>query len=330
MSVRNISICEIFPNSQTNILTCMYIHFHQSKYILPFFFLFSHIKNPEENDDAEPSENEDDSTASVNSCEESDDDNMHVNDYVADDNQDEGSVSEIDGSIIEVDASSEEESEEESEDEYGSDDPIEYLDGTFACIESGDDGEICSSNEEESSYVEDDDGSNLKDPPELLEGGPALKTAESDSESEGEGNSEGETSGSEDDQRGLPWDDIERLRFEDKVDVIQVKLANKPKLLRFHAGRIEEYQAARKIIMEPPHNVMYWKVWSHQDKEHGAQKPAKATKKLARGQQRLVVNNGGNNENSGLRASGKNSELSNCSKRIQSHSILTQLYSLCF
>lgn len=250
---------------------------------------------------------------------------MHVNDYVADNNQDEGSVSEIDGPIIDVDGTSEEESEEESEDEYGSDDPVEYLDGTFDSSEAGDYEQICSSNEEESSFVEDDDESNLKDPPEVLEVGPALKTAESDSESEGEGDSEGETSKSEDDQRGLPWDKIERLVFENKVDVIQVKLTNKPKLLLFHVGTIEEYQAARKLICKPPHNVMYWKVWSHQKKELGAQKAAVATKKLARGQQRLVVNNGGNNENSGRRVSGKNSELSNCLKRIQSHSILTQV-----
>ena len=248
---------------------------------------------------------------------------MHINDYVADDNQDEGSVSEIDGPIIEVDASSEEESEEESEDEYGSDDPVEYLDGTFASSESGDDEQICSSNEEESSYAKDDDDSNLKDPRELVKRRPALKTAEGDSESEGD--SEGETSRSEDDQCGLHWDEIEQLRFENKVDVIQVKLANKPKLLLFHVGTIEEYQAARKLICKPPNNVMYWKVWSHQKKELGAQKAAVATKKLARGQQRLVVNNGGNNENSGRRVSGKNSELSNCSKRIQSHSILTQV-----
>jgi len=135
-----------------------------------------------------------------------------------------------------------------------------------------------------------------------------LKTPESDRESEEDSDTES-TSGSDADQRGLSWDEIDDLIHDHEVEVIQVKIANRNKLKLFHIGNRAERNAAKRLIRNPPHNVMWWKVWNHHKQEQQAQKKGAPVKKLAKGQQTLDSHKGNNSseksENNGGRSSGE-------------------------
>ena len=92
------------------------------------------MPKPEVGDDEENKSSEGDSIATVSSTEDAEDTNMNIDDYASDDNEKEGDVSSVEGSIIDVSSGSgsDGESEEESEEEYEySDDPVEYIDGTI-------------------------------------------------------------------------------------------------------------------------------------------------------------------------------------------------------
>lgn len=99
-----------------------------------FYFRYVHVPKPEVGDDEENKSSEGDSIATVSSTEDAEDTNMNIDDYASDDNEKEGDVSSVEGSIIDVTSGSgsDGESEEESEEEYEySDDPVEYIDGTI-------------------------------------------------------------------------------------------------------------------------------------------------------------------------------------------------------
>ena len=110
-------------------------------------------------------------------------------------------------------------------------------------------GDVESSDEDsgdEDSGEEDNEGSN-EDALSLK----PLKTPESDRESEEDSDTES-TSGSDADQRGLSWDEIDDLIHDHEVEVIQVKIANRKKLKLFHIGNRAERNAAKRLIRNPP------------------------------------------------------------------------------
>ena len=107
----------------------------------------------------------------------------------------------------------------------------------------------------------------------------------------------------------MSWDEIDDLIHDHEVEVIQVKIANRKKLKLFHIGNRAERNAAKRLIRNPPHNVMWWKVWNHHKQEQQAQKKAAPVKKLAKGQQTLDSHKGNNSseksENNGGHSSGE-------------------------
>ena len=73
-----------------------------------------------------------------------------------------------------------------------------------------------------------------------------------------------------------------------KLDVVHVKFKGKKKIAHYHPTHDEKQRSRlRKLVENPPHNVEYWKIWAHQEKEHDTKGKAKSTKKLPKGQRTL-------------------------------------------
>jgi hypothetical protein len=73
-----------------------------------------------------------------------------------------------------------------------------------------------------------------------------------------------------------------------EVDVVQVKFEGKRKTMRYHpTGSEKERKELRKLVQNPPENVKYWKVWSHQNTVLGLKEKVEPAKKLPKGQQTL-------------------------------------------
>jgi len=105
------------------------------------------------------------------------------------------------------------------------------------------------------------------------------------SESDGKSGSDTEDTN---DPRGPSWNTITDLMLANEVDVVQVKFEGKRKTMRYHpTGSEKERKELRKLVQNPPENVKYWKVWSHQNTVLGLKEKVEPAKKLPKGQQTL-------------------------------------------